>query len=124
MSHRAVAARLAPLITSGAACTCGLIDLEVLYSARGAAEHRVIRRDRGLVYVRLPMEEADLRRALAVQGALAERGQHRVPIPDLLIAALAERHGVVVLHYDRDYDLIARVTGQPCEWVVRRGTVS
>jgi predicted nucleic acid-binding protein len=43
-------------------------------------------------------------------------------LPDLLIAAAAERHGVAVLHYDHEYELIASVTGQPVEWVVQRGT--
>lgn len=57
-------------------------------------------------------------------GLLARRGQHRgASLPDLLIAAVAERAGLVVLHYDADYDLIARVTGQRMEWVVPRGSL-
>jgi predicted nucleic acid-binding protein len=43
--------------------------------------------------------------------------------PDLLIAAVAERERVMVLHYDSDYELIAHVTGQPMAWVVPRATV-
>jgi hypothetical protein len=63
------------------------------------------------------------RRAIGVQGELAHRGQHRsVSIPDLIVAATAERFSLVVLHYDVDYDRIAEVTGQPAEWVVPRGT--
>ena len=55
-------------------------------------------------------------RAIAVQAMLASRGQHRAPsIPDLLIAATAELAGLVVLHDDKDFDLIAAVTGQPVE---------
>lgn len=55
-------------------------------------------------------------RALEVQRLLAERGQHRAPsIPDLLIAATAERTGRVVLHVDKDFDLIAALTGQIVE---------
>ena len=54
---------------------------------------------------------------------LAERGQHRMPIPDLIIAAAAEQAGMVLLHYDADFDRIADVTGQPMEWVVPRGAV-
>lgn len=46
-----------------------------------------------------------------------------VGIPDLLIAAVARRHGVTVLHYDRDFELVATVTGQPTEWVVPSGSV-
>jgi hypothetical protein len=44
-------------------------------------------------------------------------------LPDLLIAAVAERERVTILHYDSDYDLIMEVTGQPAQWVVPRGTV-
>lgn len=55
-------------------------------------------------------------RAVAVQMLLADRGQHRAPaIPDLLVAATAELAGLTVLALDKDFDLIAQVTGQPVE---------
>lgn len=55
-------------------------------------------------------------RAVAVQRLLAERGQHRAPsIPDLLIAATAELSGRIVLHLDKDFELIAALTQQPLE---------
>jgi len=55
-------------------------------------------------------------RAVAVQVALADRGQHRAPsIPDLLIAATAELARLTILHLDHDYELIADLTGQPVE---------
>ncbi|MGA3525409.1 PIN domain nuclease [Melissospora conviva] len=55
-------------------------------------------------------------RAFEVQMLLADRGQHRAPsIPDLLIAATAEKAGLTVLAVDKDFDLIAAVTGQPVE---------
>ncbi len=55
-------------------------------------------------------------RALELQSVLAERGQHRAPsIPDLLIAATAELSEHTVLHLDKDFELIAQVTGQPIE---------
>ena len=47
-----------------------------------------------------------------------------VPLPDLLIAAVAERQRVTVLHYDSDYDTIAEVTAQPTQWIVKRGSVA
>jgi len=60
----------------------------------------------------------------AEPGALLRSGQIRaVGFPDLLVAAVAERERVTVLHYDGDYDLIAHITGQPMRWVVPRGTV-
>ena len=55
-------------------------------------------------------------RAVEVQMQLADRGEHRAPgVPDLLIAAAAERAGHIVLHLDKDFDLIATVTGQQVE---------
>lgn len=55
-------------------------------------------------------------RAVEVQRLLAERGQHRAPsIPDLLIAAAAELNRRTVLHLDKDFELIAELTGQPAE---------
>jgi predicted nucleic acid-binding protein len=55
-------------------------------------------------------------RALEVQLLLSDRGRHRAPsIPDLLIAAVAELAGLIVLHVDKDFELIAELTGQPIE---------
>ena len=55
-------------------------------------------------------------RAVEVLALLADRGQHRAPsIPDLIIAATAELAGLTVLHLDKDFDIIAQVTGQPME---------
>ena len=63
-------------------------------------------------YLRSAIED----RALIVELALAGQGQHRAPsIPDLLTAATAELSGLTVLHLDKDLDLIATITGQPCE---------
>ena len=55
-------------------------------------------------------------RAAGVQAALADRGLHRAPsVPDLIIAATAELAGLTVLHLDKDFELIAEVTGQPAQ---------
>ena len=72
----------------------------------------------------LATHDEDWQCALQVQAALWRRGQIRaVGFPDLLIAAVAERERLTILHYDGDYDLITRVTGQAAQWVVPRGTV-
>ena len=55
---------------------------------------------------------------------LAAKSQRGRKIPDLLIAAAAEGAGLAVLHYDTDFDRIAEVTRQPCEWIVPAGTVA
>lgn len=124
MRHPAVAARLEPLITLGEVATCGLVELEVLWSARGWRELAETRRERAIAFPYLPMAEDDLGRAITVMAELARRRLHRTAsIPDLLIAAVAERSGLTVLHYGRDFDRIATVTGQRVEWIVPSGTV-
>lgn len=91
--------------------------LEVGYSARSADDLRAGLRSAPLSH--LPVEPATPaieQRAVQVQQLLAERGQHRAPsVPDLLIAATAELASLVVLHVDKDFELIAELTGQPIE---------
>jgi hypothetical protein len=71
------------------------------------------------------IDQLVLDRAVEVQDELADRSQQRgAKIGDLLIAAAAESAGLVVLHYDHDFDLIASISGQPTEWIVPAGTVS
>jgi predicted nucleic acid-binding protein len=48
--------------------------------------------------------------------------QRSVSLPDLVIAAVAERHGAALVHYDEDYERIAALTGQAARWVVPRGS--
>ena len=122
MTHAAVAERLAPLILGGHVATCAIIDLEVLYSARSLSDYEQILLERGAL-PRLAMTESVGSRALEVQHQLARRGWHRVPLPDLSIAATAEVNGVAVIHYNADYDRIAQVSGQPAEWVAPRGSI-
>jgi hypothetical protein len=71
-----------------------------------------------------PISPSVTNRAMQVAGLLAISGRHRGAKPvDLLIAAAAEASGLAVLHYDADYDRIARVTHQPTEWVSPAGTL-
>ena len=119
-----VSSFLAPLIEAGLVATCAVIEFEVLWSTRSPEEYQRVHDDRSLGYEWLATEDADWRRALDVQGLLWARGRMRtVPLPDLLIAAVAERSRVTVLHYDNDYDTIAEITGQPTQWVGARGTL-
>jgi predicted nucleic acid-binding protein len=119
-----VAEELERLQTAGLLAMCGVAELEILYSARSGTEHRKIEADLDSACERLYTEEEDFVRARAVQRELADAGRHRaVSLADLVIAAVAERHRVAVLHYDTDFDLIAEVTGQAVKWVVPRGSV-
>lgn len=116
--------RLEPIIEAGEAATCSIIDLEVLFSVRNHDEHHRVRLRRTLAYTRVPLTEQVFERAIDVQGELARSGRHRLPIPDLLIAAAAELARLTVLHYDADYDTISEITRQPMEWVVPRGSLT
>lgn len=118
-----VRARLGPVFEAAEAASCAIIDLEVLYSAKGPRDYDEIRQRRRFAYEAVPVTPEVLQRALEVQRLLAQRGQHRLPISDLLIAATAESAGLVVLHYDKDFDRIAKVTEQEVEWVVPRGSI-
>lgn len=123
IQNPAVERRLAPVIESGEAATCAIVDLEILYSTRNRQEHTRVRTRRALAYRKIELTEAIFKRAMDVQELLAGRGRHRLPIPDLIIAAAAETAGMTVLHYDADFDTIAAVTRQNVEWVVPRGSL-
>jgi hypothetical protein len=124
LRHPPVAEALGPLIEAGLVATCGVIEFELAWATRSAAEFDQLRADRDLGYEWLATHDEDWRRALEVQAVLWRGGQMRsVGLPDLLIAAVAEREQVTVLHYDADYEIIATVTGQPVRWVVPRGSV-
>ena len=118
-----VAERLVPLIEAGLVARCAPTDLEAGYSSTGPQDHARMRAARA-AWPRAVMDQEVLDRAVEVQDALAVRSRHRgAKIADLLIAAAAEAAALVVLHYDRDFELIAEVTGQPVEWVVPAGAV-
>jgi predicted nucleic acid-binding protein len=108
------AATWAERIGRGLARIATVTLLEIAYSARNAAELQEGMREPPVGS--MPVEYATPAaedRAVQVLGLLAERGQHRAPsIPDLVIAAIAETAGLVVLHEDKDFELIAEVTGQ------------
>jgi predicted nucleic acid-binding protein len=91
--------------------------LEVGYSAHTAAQARAVFRTPPISA--MPVEyltPAIEDRAVDVQVTLAGKGKHRAPsIPDLIIAAVAELVGLTVLHLDKDFELIADLTGQPVE---------
>lgn len=115
---------LEPLLLNQKLATCGIVDLEILYSAEGPADYAATAEALAGM-PRAPIDEGCVRRALEVQAMLAKRSQHRgVSLPDLLVAACAERASLTVLHYDADFERIAEVTGQPTQWVVARGSVS
>jgi predicted nucleic acid-binding protein len=124
LQRPAVAAVLGPLIEAGLVATCGVIEFELGWATRNGDEFDLVRADREAGYEWLATHDEDWHRALDVQAKLWHSGRVRaVGFPDLLVAAVAERERVTLLHYDSDYDLVAGITGQPMQWVVPRGTV-
>jgi hypothetical protein len=100
-------------IGAGLVAMCDLTELELLYSAR-SAEDRATIRERLTLFTWCPMPEGVYRRARVVQEQLTAKGEHRSAGPvDLMLAATAEEAGLTLLHFDRDFETIARATGQP-----------
>ena len=111
-----------PRAQRGGLARAGISDLEVGYSARNGTEWDRIA-EAVTVFELVETTAEHMRRARQVQRLLASRHQRGRKVPDLLIAAAAEARNLTVLHYDADFDRIAAVTGQPCEWVVPPGSV-
>jgi hypothetical protein len=121
-SHASARAVLDELSSRGLLAICGAVELRVLGSARSEQDATRIR-DLMRGFDRLPTPEECWGRALEVQRLLIDGGKGRaVSLPELVIAATAERHGATVLHCDGTYDMIAAVTGQPTRWVAPPGT--
>ncbi|MCL4449100.1 MAG: PIN domain nuclease [Actinobacteria bacterium] len=113
------------LILEGLVSTCSIVDLEVLYSAKNYDEFRRIKQERNEAFERVDIEQADFNRSVEVMGKLAMQGHHRaVGIPDLLIAAIAERNLLTLIHYDHDFEFVASITGQNIEWLTSPGTLT
>jgi predicted nucleic acid-binding protein len=115
---------LADALEAGQLATCLPFLLEAGSSARDARDHdRLL--DELLALPHFALDEAAERRALDAQRQLARIGHHRLPPVDLLVAALADRHGLGVLHYDHDYDLLAERTDLSFEsvWLAPRGSL-
>jgi len=122
LGEPAVRSALEPLAAAGRVARSGISDLEIGYSARNAREwdalHTALE-----AFDLVEIEARHLKRARQVQRLLAGRSQQGRKVPDLLVAAAAEDADLTVLHYDFDFDRIAAVTGQRCDWVVPPGSI-
>lgn len=116
--------RIAAALEAGAIATCLPFLLEAGYSSRSGGDHEaVISRLQLLPRVELGSDVERL--ALRAQSELAAVGHHRLAPADLMLAACAHHSGYGVLHYDRDYDVIAAHTSLDfeSEWVAPAGTL-
>jgi len=110
-------------LIAGEIATCPPVKLELLWTARNATEFdRLITLADGLPHV--DVDTAVWDRVVVVWRELVKRGRHRqVPRNDLIVAASAELEGVPVCHYDRHFEVIAEVTGQPVRAIAPLGTL-
>jgi predicted nucleic acid-binding protein len=111
-----------PRAQRGELARAGISDLEIGFSARNAVEWDRLA-DAVEVFELVESTAEHVRRARQAQRLLASKHRRGRKVPDLLIAAAAEARGLTVLHYDADFDLIAAVTGQSCQWVVPAGSI-
>jgi predicted nucleic acid-binding protein len=121
LGHPTIGRLFLELQESGKIGRCGAFELEALFGARSP------RQVHGQLVRALPLvatHQADFDRAAEVMLLLGDTGRHRaVGAGDLVLAAVAERADLTVLHYDRDFEHIARVTGQPMEAVAPLGSL-
>ena len=116
---RTVAATLAEALADDEVAISEPVLLEYLNGARNTAEYARFE-DALRALRRLATTPDDWERALAVHRRLAESGlghQRSVRLVDLIVAAVAERHGYPIAHVDHDYERIAAITGQPTHWI-------
>ncbi|MGO9220195.1 MAG: PIN domain nuclease [Streptosporangiaceae bacterium] len=105
-------------LVAGVIAVCPVVELEFLFSARSLADRLEKQQLMHDLFGWVPMPERAYERAGEVQQMLTEDGMHRSAGPvDLLIAATAERERLTVLCDDRDFQAIARMTGQPVKSV-------
>lgn len=122
--HPAIAEEWRRLLDADAIATTAPIRLEVLYSARSARDYDAVAAELDALH-QLPCDLAAMDRAQEVQRRLAHVRplHHRVAVPDLIIAAVAELRGAIVWHYDQDFERIAAITGQQVAWIAEPGTL-
>jgi predicted nucleic acid-binding protein len=121
----AVSADFEARLLGGALATCAMVKLELLWETQDVDRFRRRRAlldalDEAPIGRRVWQRAIDVFETLAADGPLHHR---RVGIPDLLIAAAAELAELPLCHYDRDFELIAGVTGQPVRAIAPLGSL-
>lgn len=105
-------------------CTCSTITMEILYSARDADD--VAKTEKiDAQFRQIPVTASVQRAAICAIRELSQQGAgaHRIPPPDILIAAAAQEAGIGVLHYDRHYDRLTEVLNFESVWIAPPGSL-
>jgi predicted nucleic acid-binding protein len=104
--------------------TCSIVTMEMLFNARDA--DAVAQTEKIEATLRqIPVTASVQRAAIGAVRELAQAGAgaHRIPPPDILIAAAAQEAGVGVLHYDRHYDRLTEVLNFESVWIAPPGSL-
>lgn len=89
-------------------CLCDVTMLEILYTARSAADYQV--HEESFTGFRTLAANAETWAiARTAQRELAQLGHHRVALPDLLLASCAQQHSADVLNVDKHFEVLERV---------------
>ncbi|MEV0076387.1 PIN domain nuclease [Nocardia neocaledoniensis] len=111
-------------VTAGVIAVCDAVELELLFTATSLADRRRKKELLDDLFGWVPTPDGVWTRAQQVQLLLTEQGHHRsAGVADLVIAGTAEANRLTILHYDRDFETVAKVTGQPTQWIAPPGTV-
>lgn len=122
--HPSVRQEVAAASNASQIVTCSVVTLEVMYSARNREELEDLEATQSSLRD-IPMTDSIHRAALTAVRELARRGAgyHRVPVPDVLIAAAAQEAGIGVLHYDHHFDRLAKVLHFRSVWLAPAGSL-
>jgi predicted nucleic acid-binding protein len=115
---------IARWLEQGRIATCLPFLLEAGYSARNARDHDELLGEL-MALPNVPIDDRAESRAIDAQRQLARAGHHRLPPVDLIIAAVADSHGLGILHYDSDYEIVSEKTDLRFDsvWLAPRGSI-
>ncbi len=122
--EQARADEIAGWLEQGRIATCLPFLLEAGYSARNARDHDELL-DELMALPNITIDHRVENRAIDAQRQLARAGHHRLPPVDLIMAALADTHGLGILHYDNDYEVVSEKTDLRFDsvWLAARGSI-
>ncbi|MEU6864895.1 PIN domain nuclease [Streptomyces sp. NPDC046876] len=113
-----------PVLAAGRIGMCTATEVEALYSARSAAQYAAMRQAFADLYVWHEIPDDVWSRVLGAQEALAQAGCVRsAGVVDLVVAVTAARHRLTVLHYDRDFETIAKHMDLRTQWLAEPGSI-
>ncbi|MBF6133860.1 PIN domain nuclease [Nocardia otitidiscaviarum] len=111
-------------VTAGIVAVCDVVELELLFSATSLADRLRKKELLADLFGWVVVPDDVWPRAHRLQQSLTESGEHRsAGVVDLLVSVTAADHGLTLLHYDRDFDTVAKLTGQATQWISPPGSV-